>query len=98
MYRISAYKDHLLSILTFTSHFNFTRACGQVFCNECSSHRVCLLKLGYTKQERVCDRCYIKHRDEVDKRGIKGSKVRLCKVMLHEERLKGIPNMAFRAG
>ncbi|CAB4035881.1 myotubularin-related 2-like, partial [Paramuricea clavata] len=59
------------------THFNrrhHCRACGQVFCNECSSHRVCLLKLGYTKQERVCDRCYIKHRDEVDKRGIKGSK------------------------
>ncbi|XP_028414380.1 uncharacterized protein LOC114537531 [Dendronephthya gigantea] len=59
------------------THFNrrhHCRACGQIFCNDCSLHRITLSRLGYKNQERVCDRCYIKYRDEAKKRGADISK------------------------
>ena len=56
-------------------YLKFTRACGQIFCNECSSHRIHLMKLGYNKPERVCDRCFIKHKDDLGKRATTRSKV-----------------------
>ncbi|XP_075231994.1 hepatocyte growth factor regulated tyrosine kinase substrate isoform X1 [Lycorma delicatula] len=34
------------------------RACGQVFCNQCSSKNCTLPKFGIEKEVRVCDACY----------------------------------------
>lgn len=34
------------------------RACGQVFCNACSSKNMSLPKFGIEKEVRVCDACY----------------------------------------
>lgn len=59
----------------YTVFFLYCRACGQIFCNDCSSHRIVLTRLGYKNQERVCDRCYTKYRDEAKKRAADGSKV-----------------------
>ena len=67
------FKNALFSIYIYFFRFLlyfilvFNRACGQIFCDECSSHRVHLFKLGYKNQERVCDRCYVKHQDERSK-------------------------------
>lgn len=36
----------------------FSRACGNIFCNGCTRHRLPLPYLGYKTPERVCDRCY----------------------------------------
>ena len=38
------------------------RACGRVFCNDCSKNRIALPTFGYEGQERVCDGCFAKHR------------------------------------
>ena len=35
------------------------RSCGQIFCNQCSSHSVPLQQFGYNKPVRVCDRCFL---------------------------------------
>lgn len=35
------------------------RACGQVFCNGCTTHRATLPFLGYNSPERVCDACWV---------------------------------------
>lgn len=45
---------------TFTT-FNrkhHCRACGQVFCNQCSSKQSTLPKFGIEKEVRVCNTCY----------------------------------------
>ena len=34
------------------------RACGRIFCNECSAHKLQLEHLGYLEPVRVCDECY----------------------------------------
>ncbi|XP_044732891.1 hepatocyte growth factor-regulated tyrosine kinase substrate isoform X2 [Chrysoperla carnea] len=34
------------------------RACGQVFCGQCSQHTATLPKFGIEKEVRVCDGCY----------------------------------------
>ena len=34
------------------------RACGGIFCSDCSSHKVKLETKGYTKSVRVCDNCF----------------------------------------
>ena len=34
------------------------RACGGIFCDNCSSKKVKLETRGYTKSVRVCDNCY----------------------------------------
>lgn len=34
------------------------RHCGEIFCNECSSHRLPVKKFGYNAPVRVCDSCY----------------------------------------
>ncbi|XP_029045385.1 hepatocyte growth factor-regulated tyrosine kinase substrate isoform X1 [Osmia bicornis bicornis] len=34
------------------------RACGQVFCNQCSSKTCTLPKFGFEKEVRVCEACY----------------------------------------
>lgn len=36
------------------------RACGQVFCNQCSSKLSTLPKFGIEKEVRVCEACYEK--------------------------------------
>lgn len=36
------------------------RACGQVYCADCSKHRMALPHFGYSTQERVCDACFEK--------------------------------------
>ena len=36
------------------------RACGQIFCNDCSKRKVVLEHLGYLEPVRVCDICYQK--------------------------------------
>ena len=36
------------------------RACGQVFCNQCSGKCSILPKYGFEKEVRVCDTCYEK--------------------------------------
>lgn len=38
------------------------RACGRVFCNDCSKNRIALPSFGYDSQQRVCDECYNKHK------------------------------------
>ena len=34
------------------------RSCGQIFCNQCSSHTLALKQFGYNKPVRVCDQCF----------------------------------------
>lgn len=34
------------------------RACGQVFCGQCSQHTATLPKFGIEKEVRVCDGCF----------------------------------------
>jgi hepatocyte growth factor-regulated tyrosine kinase substrate len=36
------------------------RACGQIFCNACSSKTATIPKYGIEKEVRVCDVCYDK--------------------------------------
>ncbi|XP_020624382.1 uncharacterized protein LOC110061862 [Orbicella faveolata] len=46
------------------------RACGQVFCSECSKQRIPLPQFGYMNPERVCENCFqhnsIRQVDEED--------------------------------
>ncbi|CAG0890299.1 unnamed protein product [Darwinula stevensoni] len=37
------------------------RACGQIFCDSCSSHHTTLPKFGIEKEVRVCDTCWEKY-------------------------------------
>jgi growth factor-regulated tyrosine kinase substrate len=37
------------------------RACGQIFCNKCSSKICTLPKFGIEKEVRVCDSCFEKY-------------------------------------
>lgn len=34
------------------------RACGQVFCSDCTKQRIRLPQFGYTNPERVCENCF----------------------------------------
>ena len=36
------------------------RACGQGFCDDCSSHNACVPSRGWDNPVRVCDHCYRK--------------------------------------
>lgn len=40
------------------------RACGHVFCNDCSQARLALPTYGYATEERVCDACFQKFRPD----------------------------------
>uniref|UniRef100_A0AC35GB88 Hepatocyte growth factor-regulated tyrosine kinase substrate n=1 Tax=Panagrolaimus sp. PS1159 TaxID=55785 RepID=A0AC35GB88_9BILA len=58
------------------------RACGQIFCDRCSSHQLLLPQFGIEKKVRVCDTCFeknnkksatqtVKKDDEDEKRRLK---------------------------
>ena len=36
------------------------RACGHIFCDDCSKNKIALGHLGYSRPERVCVECYSK--------------------------------------
>lgn len=38
------------------------RNCGNIYCNQCSSHSIPLSQYGYNKPVRVCDRCFLTFR------------------------------------
>ena len=40
------------------------RACGQLFCRECTNNRVELPSFGYRASQRVCDQCFKTHRPD----------------------------------
>lgn len=50
--------------LVFKTHVRMfqhhCRACGQVFCSQCSSRNCTLPKFGIEKEVRVCEACYNK--------------------------------------
>lgn len=46
-----------VSVSMFQHH---CRACGQVFCSQCSSRNCTLPKFGIEKEVRVCEACYNK--------------------------------------
>eukprot|EP00039_Didymoeca_costata_P011980 m.171163 g.171163 ORF g.171163 m.171163 type:complete len:325 (+) comp15347_c0_seq3:2812-3786(+) len=48
--------------LKFTSfrRRHHCRACGHVFCRDCSRYKMALPSFGYSTEERVCDHCYVK--------------------------------------
>ena len=40
------------------------RACGHVFCGDCSQNRLRLPRFGYNTEERVCDACFQSYRPD----------------------------------
>ena len=34
------------------------RACGQIFCSDCTKQKIRLPQFGYMNPERVCENCY----------------------------------------
>lgn len=42
------------------------RACGQVFCSECSKQKIRLPQFGYMNPERVCENCFQQNIRQVD--------------------------------
>ena len=44
----------------FGSCYSCHRACGHIFCDECSKNKIALSQLGYNRPERVCVECYSK--------------------------------------
>eukprot|EP00656_Telonema_subtile_P007167 TRINITY_DN13359_c0_g1_i2.p1 TRINITY_DN13359_c0_g1~~TRINITY_DN13359_c0_g1_i2.p1 ORF type:complete len:160 (-),score=11.49 TRINITY_DN13359_c0_g1_i2:272-751(-) len=47
---------------TFTLRKHHCRACGDIFCDDCTPQKLFLPHLGITTQERVCKRCHTKYR------------------------------------
>lgn len=45
---------------SFFKRKHHCRACGQIFCDSCSSHQMYLPQFGIEKNVRVCDNCYEK--------------------------------------
>uniref|UniRef100_A0AC34GXG7 Hepatocyte growth factor-regulated tyrosine kinase substrate n=1 Tax=Panagrolaimus sp. ES5 TaxID=591445 RepID=A0AC34GXG7_9BILA len=41
------------------------RACGQIFCDRCSSHQLLLPQFGIEKKVRVCDTCFEKNNKKI---------------------------------
>ena len=46
------------NLVLFPQHH--CRACGRIFCNDCTKRRMALTHLGYYQPVRVCDECYSK--------------------------------------
>ncbi|CAG2063062.1 unnamed protein product, partial [Timema podura] len=44
--------------VTYTRQMHHCRACGQVFCAQCSSKTSTVPKFGFEKEVRVCEACY----------------------------------------
>lgn len=57
----------LVMILNFTPNYlqHHCRACGQVFCQQCSSKTSTLPKFGIEKEVRVCEACFDKFNKSV---------------------------------
>mmetsp|Transcript_17432 Transcript_17432/g.51577 ORF Transcript_17432/g.51577 Transcript_17432/m.51577 type:complete len:1083 (-) Transcript_17432:189-3437(-) len=51
---------------TVTRRRHHCRACGNVFCNDCSKNRMALPSFGYDSEERVCDACHGRIKTEQD--------------------------------
>uniref|UniRef100_A0A914Z143 Hepatocyte growth factor-regulated tyrosine kinase substrate n=1 Tax=Panagrolaimus superbus TaxID=310955 RepID=A0A914Z143_9BILA len=47
------------------------RACGQIFCDRCSSHQLLLPQFGIEKKVRVCDTCYEKNNKKIAPQNVK---------------------------
>merc|ERR1712137_808670 len=41
------------------------RACGQIFCYECSNYRFPIPQMGYSGEQRVCLQCYTSLKDAI---------------------------------
>ena len=54
-----------LPFIAVTRRRHHCRHCGGVFCDNCSSQRIPLLKLGYIEPVRVCDGCYTRQIEEI---------------------------------
>jgi len=48
------------SVFTFVNRKHHCRNCGGIFCNQCSSKRIAILKYGVTEPVRVCNACFAK--------------------------------------
>lgn len=51
---LHCYQPHLMRDI----FFKFCRACGQVFCRDCTKQKISLPQFGYMNPERVCENCY----------------------------------------
>ena len=49
-----------VGFLRASSIHSISRACGHIFCDDCSKNKIALGHLGYSRPERVCVECYSK--------------------------------------
>ncbi|KAF1758276.1 hypothetical protein GCK72_014734 [Caenorhabditis remanei] len=56
------------SIFTVFTRKHHCRACGQIFCDKCSSREMALPQFGIEKEVRVCETCYEKKVAEIKER------------------------------
>ena len=54
--------NNYLELIICGYYFSFPqhhcRACGEVFCNTCSSKKSIIPKIGIEREVRVCDPCF----------------------------------------
>lgn len=50
--------DTCYEAFSFTKRKHHCRACGNVFCNNCTQHKKPIPTLGYMKPVRHCSKCY----------------------------------------
>ena len=55
--QVSACSECNLPFNPFIRRRHHCRACGNVFCDECTADRVTMPSLGYTTPQRVCHEC-----------------------------------------
>uniref|UniRef100_A0A1I7UEG3 Hepatocyte growth factor-regulated tyrosine kinase substrate n=1 Tax=Caenorhabditis tropicalis TaxID=1561998 RepID=A0A1I7UEG3_9PELO len=56
------------SVFTVFTRKHHCRACGQIFCDKCSSREMALPQFGIEKEVRVCETCYEKNKAEIKER------------------------------
>ncbi|EGT45504.1 hypothetical protein CAEBREN_13026 [Caenorhabditis brenneri] len=56
------------SVFTVFTRKHHCRACGQIFCDKCSSREMALPQFGIEKEVRVCETCYEKKVAEIRER------------------------------